>query len=240
MNPDHIEDRKLMNVLDCEDLEPILTQRVVKTYVEFTPGEGSRPHTELRLVLENGVLLEDSGKFKTILSCSIGANPSRSDNKETSVTFRPLTFSDHRRRCFASFQFDVSQRNAAVHDFIKALRGNVREADLSVFVSCKFGKPPITEGCRDIVTQWVIRLNEHQLMGWDASEVKSAYTLRRDNLPLQFHRFIAKGYTHSRTEGSTLEMTIDIPMVPGFLVNDAARVKEYRGIRLPYAPWNIS
>ncbi|CAG9945277.1 unnamed protein product [Clonostachys rosea f. rosea IK726] len=235
MNPNHIEDRKLMNVFDCEDLEPILAQKVVKTYVEFTPGEGSRPHTELRLVLENAVLLEDSGKSKTILSCSIGANPSRSDNKETSVTFRPLTFSDHHRRCFASFQFDVSKRNAAVRDFIKALRGNIREADLSVFVSCKFGKPPITEGCRDIVTQWVIRLNEHQLMGWDASEVKSAYTLRRDNLPLQFHGFIAKGYTHSLTEGSTLKMTIDIPMVPGFLVDDAARVKEYGGIRLPYA-----
>ncbi|CAH0045969.1 unnamed protein product [Clonostachys solani] len=235
MNPNRIEDRKLMHVLDCEDLKLIIDQKVVKTYVEFTPGEGSKPHTELRFVLESGVVLEESGKSKTILSCSIGANPSRSDNRETSVTFRPLTYSDHHRQCFASFQFDVSQRDASVRDFIKALRGNLREADLSVFVSCKFGQPPVTEGCRDIVTQWVIRLNEHHLMGWDASELKSAYTLRRDNLSLQFHMFIAKGYAPSSAERSTLEMTTDILMVPGFLVDDAARVKEYRGIRLPYA-----
>ncbi|VUC25911.1 unnamed protein product [Clonostachys rosea] len=235
MNPNHIQDRKLMNVLDCEDLAPILAEKVVKTYVEFTPGEGPKPHAEFRMVLANGVLLEEDGKSKTILSCSIGANPGRSDNVVTSVTFRPLTYGDHHRQCFASFQFDVSQPNATVRDFVRALKGNRREEDLSEFVSCKFGRPPVTEGCRDIVAQWVIRLNERRLMGWDASEVKSRYTLRRDNLPLQFHKFIAKGYTHSRTEGSNLEVTADIPMVTGFLADGAIRIKDYRGVRLPYA-----
>ncbi|CAG9945276.1 unnamed protein product [Clonostachys rosea f. rosea IK726] len=248
---------KLSDIRNTSEIpQDLLRQEVKEVVVEFTNGGPDIPHAELRLILAQGVDLDEDNGTKTVYACSMGSNPHLVPRPHLEIystcTLRTEETSYGNMHSLASFIFKPRRRMARVSQYLAALSGkhpyyptNLLQFDSLVRMPNLGDK--LGYESRDVVAQWVVRLAETGFMGWTAKSLKSPYDrlVAPENPPLKFHKFIAKGY--EELEDGTIRMTHDIQMYEGkFLDQEFDRLytflppRSYRPLFLPYRQRHVA
>ncbi|CAG9991064.1 unnamed protein product [Clonostachys byssicola] len=236
-------------------LEGILESTVKRVHIEFSESENQiKPHVVLRLILNEGVMaLQDKGRWQSAGSCMFDANNRQQvEGADSGVVFRVhkvfegQTWQIHRDSTIA-FIYDVDPVHT-VKDFVNVILGKYKglsdghKSNLSWFMLTSVDEHTL-DGCRDVVTQWVIRLHRMGFMNWIADRVMLDDKEQCTVFPLEFDQFIARRFKDSRTglqklkSTAKVKMTADkIPMRFGRFQDTAvARIIKYGEFELPYS-----
>ncbi|CAI6100914.1 unnamed protein product [Clonostachys chloroleuca] len=235
-------------------LDGVLESRVKRLHIEFSDSENqTKPHVVLRLILNEGVLaLQEKGRWKSAGSCMFDSNNRQQvEGAESGVVFRVhelfkgQTWQMHKDSTIA-FIYDVDPVHT-VKEYVNVILGKHKglpdgeKSNLSWFVLTSVDEHTL-DGCRDAVTQWVIRLHRMGFMNWIADRAMLDDKEQTLRFPQEFDAFIARRFKNLRTGLKKLkttpkvEMTGDyIPMRFGHFQDTAvARIIQYGEIMLPY------
>ncbi|CAH0058261.1 unnamed protein product [Clonostachys solani] len=237
-------------------LNGILEQKVKRVHVEFFPGENQRkPHVVLRLLIQKGgnvMALQQDGNWESAGSCMFDSNNRQQvDGLDPGVVFRVhkvfkgQTWEMH-RDSIISFMYDVEPVHT-IKDYVDVVLGKHKDlpdghkSNLSLFDLAGVDEKTL-DGCRDVVSQWVIRLHRMGFMNWAADRIMLDDKVQCENFPQEFHKFIARGFKDLQTglnrlgTSSLAKMTEhDIPMRFGrFQDLTVERIICYGDFTLPY------
>ncbi|VUC29189.1 unnamed protein product [Clonostachys rosea] len=246
----------LQNAKQDSTLNGILEQRVKRVHIEFFPIANQRkPHVVLRLILYecgNVLALQDDGRWETAGSCMFDSNNRKqTDGLDPGVifrvhkVFRSQAWEMH-KDSIISFIYDVEPVHT-IREYICVILGTHKvlpEGHISILslFELTIVAEKTLDGCRDIVSQWVIRLHRMGYMKWIADRAMLDDKVECEHFPREFHNFISMGFTNLRTGLNKfdavpqVEMTGDnIAMRFGRFQDPAVeRIIRYGDYTLPY------
>ncbi|CAH0045974.1 unnamed protein product [Clonostachys solani] len=198
----------------------LICASVSKLFVDMKKGTQGVPHAELRLVLvENG-----TDKW----SCSIGSNPGLAVNKDSpfDITFTVRNGADTPADILMSFEF---KSTASFLGCLSILRGSnsIGPPENLFQFSCIDNR-----GSRDVIFQWILRLNEWKIIDLKAHAVVMPPGRSLLGEPqLEFEKFITKDYTESGS--GVIQTTEDIQIHRGCFYSGHVRATGTQGATMP-------
>ncbi|KAF4447223.1 hypothetical protein F53441_9210 [Fusarium austroafricanum] len=219
-----------------------------EVYVEFLQQGGQKPHVVIRLLTYHGVPCRDRhGDDVYLEGCllSMDYHGGYDDLGEMTVKLTPYDTASESAR--AGFRFP-RLGDFTVDDMIFILQGYhhslpyEHQTNLTAFNFVV--ADPVTgavDGCRDVVTQWMIRLNTIGLVGWTADYQSVKRIVFYGHLPSWgFHDLIGNNYTQSNSRDRNRNRIVNVTPLPldrgVFHDPGVRRIENYCGFQLPYNP----
>ncbi|KAF4459026.1 hypothetical protein FALBO_14226 [Fusarium albosuccineum] len=241
------------------DLEDIANRRYIPTlrdfmglgihevYVEFLQQGGRKPHVILRLVTHGHVpAVNRHGEEVALKACNlsmeyVGGEP------DGQWEIRLTPYDDSSLSAGAGFRFPLRQ-SLQVGGVIAILQGIYpglplhHRSDLTHFNFVL--ADPVTlsvDGCRDIVSQWMIRLHTMGFMEWVADLQSVPRIVFNRNPPsYAFHDLIGYNYKKTTSRDRLRNLLVEVTPLPldrgDFLDPRVQRIENYGGCQLPYNP----
>ncbi|KAH8714434.1 hypothetical protein BGZ61DRAFT_516663 [Ilyonectria robusta] len=152
-------------------LDAFMNTLVAQFYVEFLQQGGGKPHVVFHINSSQPIRTRtDDGDIVEVKGCLIGVDYTGPGLKGT-FTVKLIDFQTSSTSARAAFQFPMRNTQLRVFDLIAILRGQGRgfpsehQSDLTRFDFVEANVRGELDGCRDAVSQWMIRLHALNVVG---------------------------------------------------------------------------
>lgn len=231
-------------------LNEFLETWITQFYVEFLQQGGAKPHVVFHLNNDRPIRARRAnGTMAEIKGCLIGMEYTGPGVKGV-FTIKLITYHNSSRAARAAFQFPLGNNRLRVMDLVANLRGQVEylprehQSDLTRFDFVTAPNSNALDGCRDAVSQWMIRLHSIDAVGWvaigqgvgDIVFEDLGYYVPTNN----FHHIIGNNFTTNSEQNPNGTYTCYITPMPlhrgTFRSSRVHRIEIYGTAELPYHP----
>ncbi|CAG9983623.1 unnamed protein product [Clonostachys byssicola] len=191
--------------------------------VDFIMKKKKPPHAEFRLVLAQ----DNIDRW----NCSMGSNPGAVVNSQNDITIGVRTCQNLPANILISFEFRVRVSGLTLRGLLDLLCATDLEHWENLFQFNQLGLD--LRGSRDLVFQWLLRLERMNIINRTADGVADTSRLGILGQPeLQFGKFIAKDY--SNTGWGVIQSASEVEIHRGWFEFEALRARGSNDTPHPY------